>query len=451
MTVRPHIPHRPNGFALIAVMWVVLLAGLMLLGLHKAVRANLATARNELASVQAHWLARAGIEQAIAVLQDDLTGTDDMSDYWYSDPDYFQQVEMLGGWFSVTAGPNPLEDPRTVRYGVIDHTARLNLNVADADQFRALLELEPWQVDSILDWRDSNSETRPSGAEALYYANLKYHYLIRNGPFHTIDELRLVRGIDQLFFAAEDTNFNGVLDVNEDDADASYPNDDNDGQLTQGLAGLTTIYAYERNRTAADASRVNVNTADKDTLVSQFNFTDALAKAITEYNSNKKTKSKQSKRFTTLMDLLKVKAKQNAKKESDDEGKVKEITVKWLADNLDELTLTDDERLPGRINVNTASSQVLMTLPKMTPATAETIILRQTSGLGPLSSVGQLFTDKTISEEQFKACAERLTVRSNVFEIRSSGLTTWGIRREIVAIIDRGSDPVNILYWYQSE
>ncbi len=143
-----------------------------------------------------------------------------------------------------------------------------------------------------------------------------------------------------------------------------------------------------------------------------------------------------------------------------DKDKVNEITVKWLAQNLDKLTLTDDERLPGKINVNTASRKVLLTLSKMDPSTAETILRRQTMGMGPLTSVGQLFTDKTITEEQFKAFAERLTVRSTVFEIRSTGLAAIGtasqasgsgIRRDIVAIVDRSSNPVNILYWYQSE
>ena len=93
-------------------------------------------------------------------------------------------------------------------------------------------------------------------------------------------------------------------------------------------------------------------------------------------------------------------------------------------------------------------------------ASADAIVQRQTFGMGPLTSVGELFTDKTITEEQFKAFAERLTVRSSVFEIRSTGLAAIGtggplsgsgIRRDIVAIVDRGRSPVNILYWYQSE
>ena len=459
-TGRLQIRSRERGFALIAVMWVVLLAGLMLLGVQKAVRANLSSAYSELASVQAHWLARAGIEQALAVLEDDSSGADNMLEFWYSDPDYFEEVEMLNGTFSITAGPNIQDDPRSVRYGLIDHCGLVNVNTADAEQLRALLELEAWQVDSILDWRDGDDRARANGAEALDYARLEYPYLIRNGPLRTIEELRLVRGIEEQYFSGEDTNLNGVLDVNEDDGvttNASYPDDNGDGQLSRGLGGLTSVYGYELNRTAGGDTRTNVNTADKDTLVNNFNFTDALAQAIVDHRASGNTSGPgqdgQSgrNRFTNLMELLSVRAEQNSNNQSDDEGKVKEITVKWLADNLDELTLTDEERLPGRINVNTACREVLMSLPKMTASTAEAMVMRQTSGKGPASNVGDLFTDKTISEEQFKAFAERLTVRSSVFEIRSSGQTKWGIGREIVAVVDRGVSPVNILYWYQSE
>ncbi len=456
---RLQIGSKEGGFALIAVMWVVLVAGLMLLGVQKAVRANLGSAYSELASVQAHWLARVGIEQALAVLEDDLSSSDDMFDFWYSDTDYFEEVEMLNGTFSVRAGPNSLDDPRTVRYGLIDHCARVNVNAADAGQLKALLELAAWQVDSILDWRDSDDRTRPGGVEALYYSRLEYPYLIRNGPLRTIEELRLVRGIEEPFFSGEDANLNGVLDVNEDDGDAanaSYPDDNGDGQLSLGLGGLTSVYGYELNRTASGASRVNVNTADRDSLVERFNFSDGLAQAIVDHRASSSNRPGQRgrsgrNRFNSLMDLLDVRAGQSSDNQSEDEGKVKEITVKWLAENLDELTLTDDERLPGRINVNTASRGVLMSLPKMSESTAEAMVMRQTSGKGPLSSVGELLTDNTISEEQFKAFGECLTVRSSVFEIRSSGVTTWGIGREIVAVVDRGVSPVNILYWYQSE
>ena len=237
---------RRRGFALLLVMWVVLIAGLMLIGVQKAVRVNLATAYSELASVQAHWLARAGVEQALAVLEDDDASTDNMWDYWYSDTGYFEHAELATGTFSLIAPSAPMDNPRNIRYGLIDHCGRLNLNVAQAKQLTSLAELADWQVNSILDWRDSDDDVRPGGAEAVYYHHLDYPYLIRNGPFRTIDELRLVHGIDQVVFDGEDTNANGILDANEDDAGKSSPTYDNgDGQLLLGLAGLTTIYSYE--------------------------------------------------------------------------------------------------------------------------------------------------------------------------------------------------------------
>ena len=294
----------------------------------------------------------------------------------------------------------------------------------------------------------------------MYYHHLEHPYLIRNGPLETVGELRLVRGIDSLAFRGEDANGNGVLDENEEDLGESFPADDGDGELTLGMGGLCTIYSYELNRDANGDKRVNVNTADTKTLVDTFNFTDALAKAVTEYGANttsgksptaKEPGKDQKKRFTSLMDMLKVKARQTQESKDADQEKVDKIDVKWLANHLDELTLTDDDRLAGRINVNTAPGEVLMTLGGMDPSTAHKILQHGGIGSGSFSSVGELLTGGTITEDQFKKFAERLTVRSSVFEIRSSAVTTWGVRREIVAVVDRGTQPMTVLYWCQSE
>ena len=462
MTRRHRYTDRASkAFALLAVMWVVVIAALVLLGLQKAVRANLAAAHSELASVQAHWLARAGIEQALAVLQDDDAFSDNAMEQWYSSQ-AFQQVELGAGQFSVIAGADPADDPTRPRFGLTDHTGRVNVNVADASQLGKLCNLADWQVDSILDWRDSNEDTRESGAEALFYHQLRFPYEIRNGPLQTVGELRQIRGIDETVFTGEDRNDNGILDVNEDDMQATPPDDNGDGMLTRGLAGLTTVYSYERNRDAYDRQRVNVNTADREKLVNRFNFTDALAEAVVNYSSNSNSNrpgrpnsaaSGNSQKFSSLMDLLKVKVSGGNRPASsgDDKDKVNKITINWLADHLDKLTLTDNERLEGRININTASPEVLQTLPQMTEQAALAIVSRQSAGDGPFNSVGELLTDKVLSEDQFKAVAEKVTVRSSVFEVRSLAVTKWGIRQEIVAVIDRHSSPMKILYWYQSE
>lgn len=445
---------KRKGFALVAVMWVVVIAALMLLGVRKGAHVNLGMAHNELESVRAHWLARAGIEKAIAVLAADDTAVDGAWDYWYSDRISFYQIEMHRGEFSVIAPPSAWDNPRTTRYGVIDHSGRVNLNTADRTQLKSLRDLADWEVDSLLDWRDEDSNALPGGAEAQYYQQLGYPYEIRNGPLQTMGELRLVRGMDANVVDGEDANGNGILDENEDDGIASAPRDDANGQLSPGMSALCTVYSYEQNRDAMGQERVNVNTTDKETLTERFDFSDALADAIISHNASggESGRGGPSRRFNNLMDLSDVRVQQQSSSgNSDQQNKVDNITLKWLAEHLDELTLTDDDRLVGRINVNTAAREVLLSLPEMTPATTEAILRRQDSGEGPFQGVGELLTDNILTDKQFKAVAEKLTVRSNVFEIRSLGSTSRGVRQEIVVIVDRGTNPISVLYWHQSE
>ncbi len=457
-------PRKRKGFALLTVMWVVLVAAMIVLGMQKAGRSNLAMATHELESVRAHWLARAGVEKAMAVLDEDTDGSDGSTDYWHSNEEAFKEARLLGGSYSVTAPPDASDDLTTPRYGLLDHSALLHLNTADAAALKALEFLDVRQIAAILDWRDEDNEVSPGGAEAMYYRRLPLGYETRNGPLLTVREAALVHGMTPAALHAEDANANGVLDGNENDLRESAPADNGDGQLDRGLVGLTTVWAYEKNEDAFGQPRVNVNATDKETLMSRLNLTEALAEAIAggEGTPTKRPgtaapggvrpakSGSGKKKYGSLIDLLKVKVKANRSAE-DAEGAVREITLTWLARHIDEMTVSGDERLPGRINVNTAPYEVLMTLPNMTPVTAEAILRRRSGGELPFESAGELLTSETVTNEQFKAIAQRVCVRSSVFEIRSTGVTTFGVRQTIVAVVDRGADPMKILYWYQSE
>jgi general secretion pathway protein K len=48
-------------------------------------------------------------------------------------------------------------------------------------------------TDSFEDWQDVDNTPRPSGAEAPYYAS--FGYKPRNAGFHTVAELRMVKGM----------------------------------------------------------------------------------------------------------------------------------------------------------------------------------------------------------------------------------------------------------------
>ncbi len=442
-------PCGRRGFALIAVMWVIVVAALLLLAVNRRVRGTLRMAHNELECVRAHWLARAGVEQALATLAADEPDADGEWDLWYDDEIAFGGRELTGGSFTVVAPPGPNDAPDRPRFGLIDHAGRLNINEAAAEQLAAVGDLEDWQVAALLDWRDEDTQVSPNGAEGPFYEGLRYPYQIRNGALRTIDELRLVRGFDATDLMGEDVNDNGILDPHEDDGAARRPDDNADGRLQRGLAAHVTVYTYERNRDADGNERVNVNSADEQTLIDRFSFSKGLARGVVNHGANNR-QGGGGERFDSLMDLLDV-TSQPEEDDEDDEGALTEITLTWLAENLDVLTLSDDDRLPARVNVNTAPAVVLAALPEMTDQTVGALIRRRASGAGPFTSVGELLAARVLTESQFKAVAEKVTVRSNVFEIRSSGLTRWGIRQSIVAVVDRGTTPMSVLYWYQDE
>src|SRR5213079_710964 len=132
-------------------------------------------------------------------------------------------------------------------YGVSDEESRLNVYYASAEQLTGIYGMTPDVVAAINDWRDSDNAVTPGGAEAEYYASLKPPYLPRNGPFQSVRELLMVRGVSRDLFLGEDTNQNGLLDPEEDDGKASYPPDNHDGILDAGWSGILTVNSSAAN------------------------------------------------------------------------------------------------------------------------------------------------------------------------------------------------------------
>lgn len=56
-------------------------------------------------------------------------------------------------------------------------------------------------VDSLLDWLDPDDTPRPNGAESETYDFADQPYLPRNGPLMAPDELRAIRGVDDVVYA----------------------------------------------------------------------------------------------------------------------------------------------------------------------------------------------------------------------------------------------------------
>jgi general secretion pathway protein K len=86
-----------------------------------------------------------------------------------------------------------------VRVAIQDELGRIDLNRADGALLTGLFQsvgLDSLSanrlVDKILDWRDSNGLKHLNGATAQDYRDAGSTYRPRNGPFQSVDELKLV-------------------------------------------------------------------------------------------------------------------------------------------------------------------------------------------------------------------------------------------------------------------
>src|SRR5207247_7351191 len=90
-------------------------------------------------------------------------------------------------------------------------------------QMRRLLEslqLDPRLVDVMVDWLDPDDEPEPFGAEQAYYGGLEPPYRTKNGPFESLSELHLLKGVtDDVYltlapYLTVDTPSPGRININ---------------------------------------------------------------------------------------------------------------------------------------------------------------------------------------------------------------------------------------------
>lgn len=443
MTIRPPrlSQSRSRGVALVIVMWVVIVAGLMLLGVMRSAQTHWALAHEEFGAVEAHWLARAGVEQAMAVLEDDDPTSDTPAESWYQDTSVFEKIELGSGTFTVHSAA---DDGRA---GLDDESGRLNLNAADKKQLTELKTLSDMQIDSLIDWRTPNDVSSGDGAKAGYYQHLEHPYELRGKELQTQRELLLVRGFeDRSFFGKPGSTL-----------------------AAAGPASQTTVYSYTTNLDPQGAARVNFNTVPAQTLQERFNFSPQLAQAVVQQRA--------TQQFQNLSALLEVRppgspgspgssgspgraaprsgpgssnAPSSPESSPGGAAPLTQITLPWVAQHAEEISVSDDSRLPAKLNINTASREVLMSLPGLSEELADRIVADRSSSNGGFASLADVLERHLLSDDVFRAVFEKLTVRSDVFSVESVGVSASGVQRRILAVIDRGSSPMSILYWYQT-
>jgi general secretion pathway protein K len=179
---------RDHGVVLVGVLWVIALLSIVAVSMSISMRNEIRLAGNLVAAAQARHAAEGGVQLALLTL---LTTSEER------------------GWQTRDAVREFAIGGAEVRVKMTNESGKIDLNAAPERLLDSLLMVVGVQpesrrqiVDAIADWRDADNLIRPAGAEDEQYAIAGKTYGAKDGPFESVDELQLVRGITPPLYRA---------------------------------------------------------------------------------------------------------------------------------------------------------------------------------------------------------------------------------------------------------
>ena len=489
-------PNR-RGVVLIVVLVVVAVLALAAYAFHDVMLSENEVTQMAGRQIQAYSLAASGVANLQVFLMQDAA-TKSEAGGLYDNAARFQAVSVLqeegeteAGRFTVVAPALDTDgNPSGVRYGLEDESARVNLNALTAietqskalgqetagrDLLMALPGMTEEIADAILDWLDEDDEPREYGAESDYYASLSPAYAPKIGQLETVEELLLVRGVTaQLLFGA-DVNRNGMIDAGEMQQSGAAMTDA-ESTLTTGWAGQLTLYSKENNVTAEGSPRVNLNEDDLQTLY------DSLAAVLPEewatfivayrqneaytgseagelYSSGELDLSQPSKaKLTQVLDLIgkkvqvKFKGAQQAVVLKSPFGEDLVSMNSYMSQLMDQVTIVPATVIPGRININQASRDVLAGIPGMTDEIVEQIIGQRNPDPGTdapnMLHETWLLTEGLVTLDEMRTLMPFVCARGSVYRAQVIGYYDDGrAASRLEVVLDATQQPAGVLLW----
>jgi DNA uptake protein ComE-like DNA-binding protein len=458
-----------RGFILPVVLALIGLLAVTMAGFVFFVRAETAGTFAYADGQQARLVAESGLEEVISVLREGR----DNSALWFDVPERFWHAlvwaesydrdsdplqeetsrrEMLANGQAPTAAwrysvvAETFDGlPDIIRFGITPEAGKLNLNTASEEQITELLNpllvglgLDNPQelINALLDWRDEDDTLRDDGAESQdHYNLLEPAYSAKNGRFDTVEELLLVKGFSAAILYGEDVNRNGVLDVNEDDGDATFPYYDNqDGDLDRGIAPFLTVWSRELDTASDNKARINLN-ADAITVgtqLEQYFQEGELSDATLEFLGGLKGSDFNFSQIGSpaelyqRMDEVTEEGEEGAGSSAPAELADSPVTLEelpYIVDYLSTRSSEDaEEPIEGLININTAPIRVLVLIPGMTSEAAAAIVdTRQQADADSLRTTAWPLVLGAVDLATFHAIAPYITTKAYQFHVEVLG------------------------------
>lgn len=182
---------RERGFALLMVLWTLMLLAFLATVYGSNARTEVLLARNLVTNARAEALADAGIYRAAA----GLARAPREGGFRGNGQVYIWRPDGLDPGMAT----EPLDE---VRFTVRDEGGKVDINQAPAPLLRELfiaVGVKPESAialaDAIIDFRDENQEKQPHGAEARDYKQAGLPWGPKNKQFDVVDELTYVLGM----------------------------------------------------------------------------------------------------------------------------------------------------------------------------------------------------------------------------------------------------------------
>lgn len=211
-----------RGAALITVFWLIAVLSLLIFTTVRVLRNDVRLTISQKKAFRARQLAEMGLAVGVnpSTRETDLF----LLNRQIEPGESFQvKIRGEGGKFNINAILQQAGEGDTLLQDIL---AQWLSGTDEAFVEREFRDLAAEIVDALRDWIDPDDIASLNGAESEYYYELGFFNYPFNRPFYSLDELLLVRGMDQVVAAKRNwrdffTIYSaGKLDVNEAEAEA---------------------------------------------------------------------------------------------------------------------------------------------------------------------------------------------------------------------------------------
>ncbi len=489
--------HKRPGSILIVVTVVLLMVSLAVVGLLSMVRLDYQATKmrgRELMMESALQLAESHV---VAVAQQtreqryaggNLTRSPELfaKQPLFIDADEESQIQ-----FSVVI-PADASERETLSYGLINESAKLNLNslIQWEKQFpgtaeRALLELpgmQPEQAAAILDWIDADSMPRLQGGELEQYQSEQRAAFPTNGVPANLEVLAQVRLTTLSDWMAEATTVSGI-NSDHDSPNSNRKNESrlrggNDNRMKPGSGSYhrpweyyLTVCSRERNESFNGQPRIFLNDNDLVQLHRDLSVraSPTLADFVILYRQFGPGRGGRRQALSEANLDFSLPAKFQFNSELDLVGATVTLPggrTTWLRFDsplgsnrsgwagqleylMDQITVNPNPIIEGRINIDEAPREVLLAIPGIDPTTADRILAaRFLSADGRVAHVHAtwILEQGVVDLGRMKELMRFCTTGGDVFQANIVAYipqTAWFLR-EIVAIDGAEKVPVKL-------